>query len=262
MVRIIFPTPSFKKSSIMTKQEQKINVLVGYFKLLKEEIHIRIQEHTRLVWIKIISLGAAISCLIGKFYEPIMEKKDFSAMSPLLYFVWIIPIAAIVFDMLIAGNQRIITNLGYYIKKYLENGVFAEFKKNIKLITPVPIEEEYTLPERAMHPLTFLRERWKKRKKTESETPSEPPSETPSEPPFLYWEEAAAQAKRIYHCYAVEDVVGIWLLTFASFIFSILFRFKLNFCWYVDIPALIICFIGTCYAFVYLWSSLTMERKF
>lgn len=242
----------------MTKQEQKINVMVGYFKLLREEIHLRIQEHTRLVWIKIISLGAAISCLIGKFYKPIMENEDFSAISPLLYFVWIIPIAAIVFDMLIAGNQRIITNLGCYIKKYLENGAFTEFKKDIKLIKPVPIEETYTLLERAMHPLTLLTEwlkKWlKKRKK--------PESETPSESPFLYWEEAAAQAKLIYHCYTVEDVVGIWLLTFASFIFSLLFRFKLEFCWGVDLPVSIICFIGTCYALIYLWSSLTMERKF
>ena len=250
----------------MTKEEQEINVLVGYFKLLREEIHIRIQEHTRLVYIKIISLGAAISCLIGKFYKPIMKNEDFSSMSLLLYFVWIIPIAAIVFDMLIAGNQRIITNLGYYIKKYLENGVFAEFKKNIKLIKPVPIEETYTFSERAMYPLTFLRERWKKRRteklKKSEKTEPETSSETPSEPPFLYWEEAAAQAKPIYHCYTVEEMVGIWLLTLASFIFSLLFRIKLNFCWCVDILMSIICFIGTCYALVYLWSSLTMERKF
>lgn len=240
----------------MTKEEQKIDALIGYFKLLKEEIHLRIQEHTRLVWIKIISLGAAISCLIGKFYEPIMKNEDFSAMSPLLYFVWIIPIAAIVFDMLIAGNQRIITNLGYYIKKYIESGAFAEFKKDIKLLTPTLIEgkDQYTFLEWVMHPLTLLTEMLKKRKK--------PEPGTPSEHPFMYWEEAAAQAKLIYHCYTVEDVVGIWLFTLASCMFSLLFRFKLNPVWYVDFPLSVICVIGTLYALVYLWSSLTTERKF
>ncbi|HUU15875.1 MAG TPA: hypothetical protein VMW72_01895 [Sedimentisphaerales bacterium] len=238
-------------------QEQKNAVLVGYFKLLKEEIHIRIQEHTRLVWIKIISLGAAISCLIGKFYEPIIEKKDLSDISSLLYFVWIIPIAAIVFDMLIAGNQRVIMNLGYYIKKYIENGAFAEFKKYIELTPPKPTKNKYTLLEKVMHPLTLQTERLKEWLKKREELKSKPQSE----PQFKYWEEAAAQAKLIYHCYTVEDVFGIWVLTLASYIFSLVFRLKLNFSGY-DIPLAVLCAIGTIYALLLLWSSLTKEKKF
>ena len=45
----------------MNGNEQELNILLEYFKSLREEIHIRIMEHTRLVWIKVVSIGVMIS---------------------------------------------------------------------------------------------------------------------------------------------------------------------------------------------------------
>jgi len=111
----------------MDKKEPEIIVLIEYFKSLREEIHIRIREHTRLVWIKIISLGAIISFLMERFYVGGVTVGGESPTSYLLCLVWIIPLAAVIFDMLIAGNLRDINNLGHYIKKYFEEKAFREY---------------------------------------------------------------------------------------------------------------------------------------
>ncbi len=41
--------------------------------------------------------------------------------------MWIIPLTAVIFDFLIAGNLRIIYNLGPYIKKYMEEIGFRKY---------------------------------------------------------------------------------------------------------------------------------------
>jgi uncharacterized protein (UPF0128 family) len=82
----------------MVEKKQEITMIIEYFKSLRDEIHLRIREHTRLVLIKLTVLGAIISFLVATFYgkEP--------STSPLFHLFWIIPTAAIIFDMLIAGN--------------------------------------------------------------------------------------------------------------------------------------------------------------
>lgn len=111
---------------------EEIEVVLAYLKSLREEIHFRVQKHTRLVWIKIMVLGAIMSCLIGKLYEPIMEGKSLESESPLLYFVWVLPLASVIFDILIASNLRVICNLGQYIKHYLEGCAFEGVKDKIR----------------------------------------------------------------------------------------------------------------------------------
>ena len=108
----------------MTVNEQELTLLIEYFKSLREEIHLRIREHTRLVWIKIVSLGAIISFLMERFYAIGKVGGD---PNNGLYFVWIIPSAAVIFDFLIAGNLRTIYNLGAYIKRYMERMAFKEY---------------------------------------------------------------------------------------------------------------------------------------
>jgi len=108
----------------MTENEQELTLLIEYFKSLREEIHLRIREHTRLVWIKIVSLGAIISFLMERFYAIGKVGGDLNSG---LYFVWIIPLAAVIFDFLIAGNLRVIYNLGPYIKKYMEEIGFRKY---------------------------------------------------------------------------------------------------------------------------------------
>lgn len=108
----------------MTKNEQELTLLMEYFKSLREEIHLRIREHTRLVWIKIVFLGAIISFLMERFYA--IETAG-GCLNSGLYFVWIIPLVAVIFDFLIAGNLRVTSNLGPYIKRYMEEKGFRKY---------------------------------------------------------------------------------------------------------------------------------------
>ena len=111
----------------MDEKDHGIQLLTEYFKSLREEIHIRIREHTRLVWIKIVTLGIIISFTMKSFYAPEATSSRVSTTSHLLYLVWIIPLTSIIFDMLIASNLRVINNLGYYIRKYLEEKLFRKY---------------------------------------------------------------------------------------------------------------------------------------
>ncbi len=95
-----------------------MTVATQYFGTLRDEIHLRIKEHIHLVWIKLAVAGVMFSFMITKF-----PGKNESAGS-LHYCLWIVPLAAVVFDVLIAGNLRVIYNLGHYIKNYLEGDVF------------------------------------------------------------------------------------------------------------------------------------------
>lgn len=107
----------------MEEDPRELDLLTEYFRSLREEIHLRIAEHTRLVWIKVFSLGAAITYLLK------MLGGDSPGSSVLHYFVWIVPLAAIVFDTLIAGNLRVINNLGHYIRDYLEAKAFQRYSR-------------------------------------------------------------------------------------------------------------------------------------
>jgi len=109
----------------MNGNEQELNLLVEYFKSLREEIHLRIRQHTQLVWIKIVSLGAIISFLIERFYVGGIDSELSSSLW--LYLVWIIPLAAIIFDFLLAGNLRDINNLGVYIRDHFEKKSFRKY---------------------------------------------------------------------------------------------------------------------------------------
>jgi len=105
----------------------KKELMVEYFKSLREEIHIRIRQHTQLVWIKIISLGATISFLLKTFYPHKASNCEGSSTSNLLYLVWAIPLAGIIFDFLIASNLRNVCNLGHYIKNLFEENAFRSY---------------------------------------------------------------------------------------------------------------------------------------
>lgn len=105
--------------------------LIEYFKSLREEIHIRITEHTRLVWIKVAVLGGVISFLTTESHDLALPSSPTVTVSPVLYLLWIIPLLAVVFDVLIAGNVRVINNLGYYIKNYVERHTLRAVKDDI-----------------------------------------------------------------------------------------------------------------------------------
>lgn len=111
----------------MAENEQELTLLIEYFKSLRKEIHLRIREHTQLVWIKVVSLGAIIFFLMERFYASGIASDSSSLW---LYFIWTIPLVAIIFDFLIAGNLRVINNLGPYIKHHLEKKSFRKYVSN------------------------------------------------------------------------------------------------------------------------------------
>lgn len=224
------------------RNKQEITVWLDYFKSLRDEIHLRIREHTQLVWIKIISLGVIISFCYG------VIKGSESLSIPLSYFIWIIPLAAVIFDMLIAGNLRVINNLGHYIKKYIENGAFKEFKENIAVEQTKKIRN--TPLDWLVHPISLLIDWWTRRHDKE-----EPKLDA------KFWEEVVAQSELKYRCYMVENILAIWLFTLASGLFSSLFRWQFGFDW-IDIILSGICVMGIIYALIYLIRSITMKRMF
>lgn len=233
------------KQQLKLNNEQQFNLLTEYFKSLRDEIHLRIKEHTQLVWIKIITLGFII------YYSSIERDKLFKGN--LCYFIWLIPLAAIIFDMLIAGNLRDINNLGHYIKQYIENSDFTKFKENVNIYKPDEPVRNNTFSDRIMHPISLLLDRWSDKKSQTFKG---------SKDKLKFWEESVAQGKLKYHCYTVEDTLGIWLFTLGSFLFSCLFCCNLGWNWR-HIVICVISGIGTfVYAFGYLIRSITMKRQF
>lgn len=279
----------------MAEKEQEITPVIEYFKSLRDEMHLRIREHTRLVWIKIVSLGAIISFLMATFYG------KGPSTSPLFYLFWIIPVAAVIFDMLIAGNLRVINNLGYYVKNYIEGEVFNNIKGHIKekilfkveakIKAGMEKELEEASKENAKRnvwrgeALKELKKEFKTngfslfRKATvkkegdkwkitdegrEFIVRKEGEELNVYRPKFGFWEEKAAQAAPEYHCYTWPDMFVIWLFTLASWFFSLLLpRQQMSGPlggW--DISLAVICGAGVGFALYSLICSITMERRF
>lgn len=108
----------------MDENEKEFCLLIDYFKSLRDEIHFRIIEHTRLIYFKLLSIGVIIYFLMERFYT---DKIPYESSSLWPYFFWIVPLTAIIFDLLIAGNMRDINNLGHYIKDYFEKKSFRKY---------------------------------------------------------------------------------------------------------------------------------------
>ena len=261
-------------------EQQEITVILEYFKSLREEIHLRIKEHTHLVWIKLVVLGAIISFLIATFYG------QESTSSPIFLTFWIIPVVAIIFDMLIASNLRVINNLGYYIKFYIEGEAFAKFKH------PIRPKYLFTISKRLMKKLI-------KNQLTDKEFRKELKKEFENErfflwrkykirtnkngweiedggrifkikkggkvyfPEFGFWEEKGAQAASEYRCYTWQDMLAIWSFTLGSLLFSFLLRLQIigNFK-ETDSSLAIICSMGIGLALYFLLHSINKERRF
>ncbi|MCI2430364.1 hypothetical protein LM602_05165 [Candidatus Acetothermia bacterium] len=126
---IVEVTNNTDKDSVRVDSKTQENaIFIEYFKSLRDEIHLRIREHNRLVWIKIISLAVIISFLVGRFVGNVDEGQSSKF---LLYLVWIIPGIAAIFDNLIGGNLRVISNLGDHIKSDFEESAFAQAKSSV-----------------------------------------------------------------------------------------------------------------------------------
>lgn len=254
-----------------------------YFRSLRDEIHLRIREHSRMVWIKVLSLGFTISFLVEKSLD-----NSEVAGSSLLYFVYMVPLAAWIFDTMIAGNLRDIMNLGTYMKKYMEGVAFGPSRDEIpdRLILSVPQSETSGDGER-QELARVVRARLVERNyvldesaRLESVGPDEwVIGDRPGEfivrgeteqwnvyLPFRFWEEQVAQACPAYRCYTMRDVVVIWLFTLAAWAFAIVLRWPFAFGSGLKLcPDSILMLAsggGAVYALIWLRRALKMERRF
>lgn len=283
----------------MSGEENK--VISDYFKSLREEIHIRVQEHTRLVWIKILSLGMMMFFFLERFADtkmnPVLLEPPFS------FFVFTIPLAAVIFDFLIAGNIRDINNLGYYIKVYIESEAFEEItdkinsrledkvlfkmKKNDevkkwvkgmgddkdkgnKKKVPNGIKREFEKNGFKIGKKIEIKKELKQiiivDEKREFGIKIKRAHLEVSYLKFGFWENKAAQSLPKYKCFTFWDIFVIWLFTLASGIFStwIQFRHVSENSVILENSVIIIPFISVCIfiPFVRLLSSIYMERRF
>lgn len=94
--------------------------VIEQFKALRAEIDLRIKEHTQLVVFKALGLGALVSFFAERALQPTPQSATLVFNEPVAYFIWLIPLIAVVFDMLIAGNLRAIYNIGPYIRTFIE----------------------------------------------------------------------------------------------------------------------------------------------
>ena len=91
----------------------KENLTIEYFKSLRSEIHLRLQEHHKLWFYKIISCGAILSFSLS--------KGGLAEMGCV-----IVPLVALIVDFLIFNNLIIINALGQYICKEIESKHYKE----------------------------------------------------------------------------------------------------------------------------------------
>lgn len=103
--------------------ESETEILITYFKELREEINNRVNTHTRLVWIKLLAMGTSASFLVSEFYGTNSQNSAF------LFLLWLLPIGGFTFDILIASNLQGLRELGYYNRKYMEKQAFRHVKE-------------------------------------------------------------------------------------------------------------------------------------
>ncbi len=100
--------------------ESKLEPVIEQFRALRSEIELRIKQHTQLVVFKISTIGVMLYFFSEKLILENPRTLDKAFVQSNLIYMWIIPLAAVVFDMLIAGNLRTMYNIGPYIMKYIE----------------------------------------------------------------------------------------------------------------------------------------------
>lgn len=106
--------PSSSESSMRSGLGEEF--VAQYFQSLRDEIHLRLREHTRLVWIKVVVLGGMITFLMSEFLP--------NRQPALLYLLWMLPLLGVVFDVLIAGNLEAINNISKYNNEHIEGKAF------------------------------------------------------------------------------------------------------------------------------------------
>lgn len=97
----------------------KKELIVETFKQARAEINARLQANTNLILQKIVTCGAALGFLIN-------QKYDQQATNVQLLGFILVPMVAILFDVLIARNIRGISLLSAFIRTHIEEYFIPE----------------------------------------------------------------------------------------------------------------------------------------
>lgn len=95
-----------------------LQAVIQQFNTLRDEVHLRVRQHTQLVLFKIITLGAVTSFFVEK--TTLLTPPDATPRHPIGFYLWLVPLMGAAMDALIAGNLRALYNIGPYIKSHIE----------------------------------------------------------------------------------------------------------------------------------------------
>jgi hypothetical protein len=93
-------------------QEQFI---LEYFKELRTEINLRIKNHTALVTLKVMTIGALLAFLLKENTATFERLTSYSLL--------LVPAMAMLFDVMICQNIHTINQIGVYIRDNIEPGI-------------------------------------------------------------------------------------------------------------------------------------------
>jgi hypothetical protein len=102
------------------KDETKQEIIVETLQQARAEINSRLQININLILQKIVTFGAALGFLINQKYDPSATYLVSFNNVQLLGFI-LVPIVAILYDVLIARNIRGISLLAAFIRTHIES---------------------------------------------------------------------------------------------------------------------------------------------
>ena len=101
----------------MKKEDKKIEILITYFKALREEILERLKLISRIELGKFVIVSSGLALAIGKDFQGDVEKVAVFGFLPLL---------PLLFDFYIAHNHSMIHKIGAYIHNHIEKEIKKE----------------------------------------------------------------------------------------------------------------------------------------
>ncbi|NOT04910.1 MAG: hypothetical protein HOP27_09970 [Anaerolineales bacterium] len=107
-----------EKNAHPTFSEYQKQFLLEYFKEMRTEINLRIKNHSSLVWAKVVTTGALMSFLLAQNIDPKIRIGG----------LILVPVIAILYDIMIAQNLKTMHKIGHFIRDQLENVLFPDFE--------------------------------------------------------------------------------------------------------------------------------------
>lgn len=92
--------------------KQKETFILEYFKELRVEINLRIKNHTTLVTLKVMTIGALLAFLLTEQAITLEKLKPYGLL--------LVPAMAMLFDIMICQNIHTINQIGVYIRDHME----------------------------------------------------------------------------------------------------------------------------------------------